>query len=709
MWSSTVFPFCAVLLWTALKDLYEDRRRQRDDDAENMRRCLRYDVNAKEFVQARWIDVLCGDILLTFVDEAFPADVLLVRAANGQAYISTVNLDGETNLKERRPADLLSALCDMQEAGVEPPRGEGMSGQYRSAVLSMAAQTAGLLHQEGLKVELKAPSAVLGDMDGFALLERQSNEATAKLVSLKVKQPCALDYELFVPRGCLLRNTPYVISIAAYCGHDTKTRLNSSEPQAKFSNMQKNLNRGVQGLVATLVLFCIYATIVGAAMENDDGINPFQRFVWYWIILYQIVPISLYVGFEIIKLVLGFNIGRDPQMVDPKTNVPALARTADLVEELGQVGFVFSDKTGTLTENEMVFAHACVAGHDLGDFRTAAAKEKGGVEESLRILSNPSDALFKDVRWFFINLAVNHSAQVEMGKDGEPVFQGSSPDEVAFASAAKSVGVVFKARNRKPGSSSWDIVLQAPSQEGEIVFNVLCEIPFSSDRKRMSVVVEHKGECFVFTKGADNVMGPLCSRALDGSFVKSLSQYSKLGLRTLVIASKRVERKFITSWLERWKEAGASGEVREAKMADVAMEVEHSLDPLGITAIEDRLQDGVPAAIVSIKAAGIRFWVLTGDKTETAVEIVRACNLFDDSMRLAYMVNCSSEKHALQLLEDAEKELDTVDNGGLVIDGTFVQHVISAPQNRKFLYNLAIGTRACVCCRLSPEQKKKIG
>ncbi|CAK9013363.1 Phospholipid-transporting ATPase ID (ATPase class I type 8B member 2) (P4-ATPase flippase complex alpha subunit ATP8B2), partial [Durusdinium trenchii] len=468
--------------------------------------------------------------------------------------------------------------------------------------------------------------------------------------------------------------------------------------------MQVYLNRGVQGLVIALILWCIYcatsAEIQGVSVA--DGRNWFLRFLFYWIILYQIIPISLYVFFEIVKLVLGFQINRDPQMVDPRSKLGATARTADLVEEMGQVNFVFSDKTGTLTENEMVFAHCCVChdadARDLGDFRQTAklvekAEEPPGVAEGKLILSSTQDPRHAEVLWFFVNLATNHSVQVE-GEGTNKKFEGSSADEVAFVEAAKDVGVTFVSRTRIPGTSSTEVVLKGPGSK-DFTFTILCEIPFSSDRKRMSVIVKHEGEYWCLCKGADNIMGPLCDRPLGGSLGASLTQYSKLGLRTLVIASKKMDdQEFVEDWLVRWKEATVS-EDREAEMARVASEVEHSLKAAGVTAIEDKLQDGVPEAITSIKAAGIRFWVLTGDKTETAVEIAKACKLFSDSMTLAYLVNCSNESQALQLIEDAKTTLDGKPDGGLVLDGTFVQQILTSKDGRPMLYELAMASKSC--------------
>jgi len=397
-------------------------------------------------------------------------------------------------------------------------------------------------------------------------------------------------------------------------------------------------------------------------------------------------------------------------MVDPTTQKPALARTADLVEEMGQVNFVFSDKTGTLTENEMVFARCCVAEQDLGDFRsghTLLQDPPPGVAEVKRILKADPNRRF-EVRWFFFCLVVCHTVQVDIDDEGEPHFSGSSPDEVAFLEAARSVGITFKARRRLPGSSGWEVHLAGPSGEGNHIFTVICEIPFTSDRKRMSVVCEFKGEFFCITKGADNVMGPLCDEAFSEVVLDHLTKYSKLGLRTLTIASKVVERSFLEEWQKRYLEAQARNPNGGEESAQVAAQMEHSLMLSGITAIEDRLQEGVPEAITTIKAAGIRFWVLTGDKTETAVEIVRACRLFTEEMRLSYLVDCKSSEHAVQMLQASQQKLQGASEAGLIMDGTFVKFVLQQDQGRVLLYNLAMASKACVCCRLSPMQKQKL-
>mmetsp|Transcript_111347 Transcript_111347/g.175453 ORF Transcript_111347/g.175453 Transcript_111347/m.175453 type:complete len:1136 (+) Transcript_111347:57-3464(+) len=707
MWSSTVVPFVGVLIWTALKDMYEDMRRKRDDDRENFRKCWRFNIGANRFEQVAWRDVLCGDLLWTIADEAFPADLLLLRACGGQAFISTVNLDGETNLKERQPPNLCSAA--MEQAGKDLQESDAQKlDQFRISLGKFVMD-------QGFQTEFDVPKVGLTEYGGAVELNSSSEPVRQALAQLKISSPCYLNYENFVPRGCVLRNTPWILSIAAYVGDDTKTRLNVAKTDAKISNMQRYLNRCVIGLVLFLCTFCIYAAIMDALVGADDADdeNSFVRALQYWIILYQIVPISLYVCFEIMKLVLGFQINMDNQMVDKRTNTRAFARTADLVEELGQVDFIFSDKTGTLTENEMVFARCCIQGGDLGDFRSSGQGQIApGIAETQKILASTTDARRAEVRWFFFCLTTCHSAQVDLDANSVPVFSGSSPDEVAFLDCAHACGISFHGRRRLPGVGGWELRVVGPPGESPHILSVLCEIPFNSDRKRMSIICEHKGEFFCITKGADNVISQLCDEPFSDSVTQHLMNYSKQGLRTLAIASKIVDQRFLEDWQAKWvktcNDSSLSSLEREKRLADIAAEMEHSLILSGISAIEDKLQEGVPQAITTVKAAGIRFWVLTGDKTETAVEIVRACKLFTEDMTLAYMVNASTEKDCLELLAAAKQKMKGQEGGGIILDGTFVKFALLNQEARLGLYELAIVSKACVCCRLSPQQKRKL-
>lgn len=607
--------------------------------------------------------------------------------------MSTVNLDGETNLKERRAQDLCSGFCQLVVAG---------SGEVKSVeqIHQLGKQIARQIVEQGLIINLEDPKP--GPMiSGTVQLNSPTAAVSAVLAKCKTGDVGYLSADNFLLRGCVLRNTPWIVGAVAYAGSCAKVNLNVPASTPKVSNLQRFLNRVVISLVCILFVVCLYTALITAfAIENDY--SPIENFCIYWIILYQVVPISLYVLFEAAKLCLAVQVNIDKSMIDERNNTPALARTADLMEEMGQVDFVFSDKTGTLTENEMVFAKAHTANVELGDFRG-----DGPTVEAVksRLSEMSKDPTSSDIWWYFFCVAVCHDASVDMVDNGSPSYTGNSSEEVAFLEAAALVGIMLVSRKRMAGSSGWELHIQTP--QGEQVVTTVCDIPFSSDRKRMSVICRYKSQAYIMTKGADSVMNPLCNHFND-VVLENLQIYSSQGLRTLVMGRKAIDNAFLDPWLVRMENARHALDDREERMAAVAAEIENNLTFTGILSLEDRLQPGVSESISTLKSAGIRFWVLTGDKTETAVEIVRACQLFTPETKLAYAVSASSSERASELLASAKQTLMGSKDGGLVLDGTLVSYALMLPADRHSIYELACMSRSCVCCRLSPLQKRKL-
>ena len=128
---------------------------------------------------------------------------------------------------------------------------------------------------------------------------------------------------------------------------------------------------------------------------------------------------------------------------------------------------------------------------------------------------------------------------------------------------------------------------------------------------------------------------------------KSLLDLSGLGLRTLCVAHKVISKAEALEWLSSYKEAASSLQDRAEKLDNVAENLEKGMQLLGITAIEDRLQDEVPECIEDFKRAGIVVWMLTGDKEETAVNIGHSCNLLANDTKTFYIskINSAQEYH----------------------------------------------------------------
>eukprot|EP00928_Gymnodinium_smaydae_P030759 TRINITY_DN22780_c0_g3_i1.p1 TRINITY_DN22780_c0_g3~~TRINITY_DN22780_c0_g3_i1.p1 ORF type:complete len:1234 (-),score=247.61 TRINITY_DN22780_c0_g3_i1:375-4076(-) len=733
---SKVGPFLMVLLLTACKDLFEDMRRRRDDKKENNRLVQRLNLQERRFEAVKWCDVLVGDLLYIADEEAFPADLIALSVAQDhEMYISTVMLDGETNLKVKEVPGVLAVMAE-EAKEVKVPAEWQQQAEFKAALASAYR----LLECSNGTMELAVgvPTAVISEVSG-----------KISGVGPEMKKGSVLE-ENFLPRGCVLRNTPYMLGVAAYVGEHTKTRMNATSAKLKFANMQHALNGSVRGLLLFVFGICLFMTCA-AEFEllgpKSSSQPPYILYLMFCIAFYHAVPISLYVVYEMLKLVLAFKLNMDPQLAD-ESGQGATARTSDLMEEMGQVDFVFSDKTGTLTANDMVFARCHVNGQDLGDFRVQppstgptfsnaqksprrsfmgrrsqtkeeevptsapsdeACREPQGLCEARKWLDGSmGESAREAMLWFFKCLGLCHNAQVEQLETG-PKYACMSPDEIALCAAGQTVGVAFTERRRLAGRQC-QVDLTLPDGTVE-TWDVVHEIPFSSFRKRMSVVVRKGDSIYIMTKGADAVMEPLLAEGLSKAAKSDLYDFAVAGLRGLVVASRHLSQEFFENWIAQYENilGALDAAARDRHIEELNSLLEIDMDFVGLTGVEDRLQDGVPAAIQKLKDAGCRVWVLTGDKTETAVNIARSCQLFADTTTLAYVTSKGgSEEAALQALNDAQRTFNGVDDAGLVIDGATLLTAMENTECRQRIFELGMSSRSCVCTRLSPKQKLEI-
>ncbi|KFV07826.1 putative phospholipid-transporting ATPase VD, partial [Tauraco erythrolophus] len=314
-------------------------------------------------------------------------------------------------------------------------------------------------------------------------------------------------------------------------------------------------------------------------------------------------------------------------------------------------------------------------------------------------------------------------------------YEAESPDEAALVHAARAYKCILQSRT--PDQVTVDF-----AGLGSLTFQLLHILPFDSVRKRMSVVVRHpvSNKVVVYTKGADSVMMDLLRTASEGTSnseteqkkikertQKHLDDYARRGLRTLCIAKKVMSDAEYAEWLNHHFLAETSIDNREELLLESAIRLETRLTLLGATGIEDRLQEGVPDTIQALRKAGIKIWMLTGDKRETAVNIAYACKLLEPDDRIFTLKSQSRDACALmmskilesiqktnsakkkpnQKLENVSANLSTQAPGfsaGLVIDGRTLEHVLHDSLQNIFL-ELTEKCRAVVCCQATPLQK----
>ncbi|OAC98105.1 hypothetical protein MUCCIDRAFT_150463 [Mucor lusitanicus CBS 277.49] len=684
---TTLGPLVIVLLITAVKEIIEDFGVHKSDRELNSRKCKIYD--GSQFVDKPWRDLQVGDICRIDNSQFFPADLILLSSSEpeGLCYIETSNLDGEVNLKIKQ------ALPE-------------------TAIHTSPAQ---LSTMEGV-IKSEQPNNRLYNYDGTL------TTANHGLGS----RDYPLDPSMLLLRGAQLRNTSWIYGLVVFTGHETKLMLNSSKKPTKASNVTRITNRNIMYLFAMLVAMSILCSVGSYAISKKDGDardymmipdaelgKEFGLNILTFMILFNsFIPISLMVTMEIVKYIQAIMIDNDLDIYYEKTDTPAVARSSSLIEELGQVEYVFSDKTGTLTCNEMEFRQCSIGGLSYAtlpdpDKRPTSDNDPNG-QYSFQQLETHLDTSPDQyvINEFLTSLMTCHTVIPEMDQElGKVIYQASSPDEAALVNGASDVfGYQFTAR--KPHSIT---CLRKGVEEEYQILNV-CE--FNSTRKRMSVVLRGPdGRVKLYCKGADTVILERLSK--DNPFVEPtlahLENYACEGLRTLCFAMRDISDDEYKHWAAIYEKASTTLVDRAQELDNAAELIEKDMFLLGATAIEDKLQDGVPDTIHTLHEANIKVWVLTGDRQETAINIGYSCKLLTEEMDL---IICDEEDHmsTKAFLEDKLAHVLTLsehmehDPFALIIEGKALTYALEKDLEKTF-YDLATRCKAVVCCRVSPLQK----
>ncbi|EDV25711.1 uncharacterized protein TRIADDRAFT_56098 [Trichoplax adhaerens] len=656
---TSVAPLLFVVTITAIKQAYEDWLRHKSDNKVNNRSIEVVRDGTLKGVPSR--NVAVGDVVRVSNEQELPCDLVLLSSSevDGSCYIMTMNLDGETNLKPRL------ALSD--------------TVAWRSCEDITSSSL-------DIDVDCQLPTPDL------------------------YKSLCSDNLLL---RGARLRNTDYIFGMAVYTGVDTKVALNQQQKKHKFSAVEKALNKFLAVFMVLLVIQVIFCGIastvwqrlelpaymgISRATEASGIINIFLSFL---VLFNYIIPISLYVTIgrflssELQKFFGAMFIGWDIKMYDSKMDEVAKANTSDLNEELGQIEYLFSDKTGTLTQNDMQFRQCSIYGKR---YKEIDGNLQLLLDQNYESLEDSSDSL----QQFLIALAVCHTVKTEHEASTDSiVYQASSPDEKALVEAASKFGVSF----RDCVDNAHVVLVHGKLQR----FKILHVLEFDSDRKRMSVIVKDpSGNTILICKGAES---SVLSRAKDGAITHTnndVNYYAKHGLRTLVIAFRRLSVADYEMMNEKLHEAKTAIGDRDAKLASAYDYVERDLTIIGATAVEDKLQECVTETLESLREAGIKVWVLTGDKQETAVNISHSCGHFSTGMEIM-TVNANNNVECSSLLQDVKVKIDGSPGGtkfALVINGMSLSFALSSCQD--LLLSVTKHCEAVLCCRMSPLQKAKI-
>lgn len=474
-------------------------------------------------------------------------------------------------------------------------------------------------------------------------------------------------------RGCVLRNTDFVIGLVVNTGHDTKIMMSSAKTKSKTSNLESQSSTQIVYIILMLAFLCFWGATGMSIWNTSHDVSTiwylhwtfsavpywFVKFFYFFLLHASYIPVSLYVSMATARFFQSRFMNADLDMYYSPTDTPALTRTMTLNEELGQISHIFSDKTGTLTCNVMDFRKASINGVSYGVGITEIGKASWALqgkeippevlEGEARAKANavphvsfycPTYERDRDakgeqadkINQFFRVLSICHDVIAEKADGGYTKLSASNPDDEALVFAAKYFGFEFTDRRDK-----MVVIVNKATGEEELV-ELLESIDFTSKRKRMSVVLrDTDGKIRIYIKGADTVMMERFRAGQDALMAKTendMRVFAIEGLRCLLIGFAEIEEETYRQWSKQYRDV--SSDIHEIdkmkkgmpnRIEELQNELEQGITLLGATAIEDRLQDGVPETIAELAKASIKIWVLTGDKEETAINIAVACNL----------------------------------------------------------------------------------
>ncbi|EXJ62722.1 phospholipid-translocating ATPase [Cladophialophora yegresii CBS 114405] len=721
--STYIVPLGVVLTIAIGKEAVDDIvRRRRDAEANaELFTVLSFSDTGRDGVvevQKKSRDIKVGHVLRLEKNQRVPADVVILQSrltelrddsrgygtdapssqASGETFIRTDQLDGETDWKLRLPSPLSQSLTlrDLQRLKITAGAPDKKVNEF-VGTLEFQPRQASAYDPHGLKEDLA------DDHGGSSELDRSAADRVTSA-------PLTIDNTAWA--NTVLASSTTTYGAVIYTGRQTRSALSTSPSRSKTGLLEYEINN----LTKILCIMTLSLSIILVALE---GFEPSNKKPWYvaitiYLILFStIIPISLRVNLDMGKTVYAHFIHQDKGI--PGTVV----RTSTIPEDLGRIEYLLSDKTGTLTQNEMQLRKIHVgtvayAGEAMDEvaayveqaFATGAGH--GSKASELGSTTKTRREIGVRVRDLVLALALCHNVTPTTEEiDGEKVvsYQASSPDEIAIVEFTESVGLRVLQRDRE------NIVLQSVSTAQIVVRAEIKDIfPFTSDSKRMGIVVSitseipglsSTGELWFFQKGADTVMTSIV--AANDWLDEETANMAREGLRTLVVGRKRLSQQQYADFSSEYSDASLALHDRDSGMASVVKtHLEHDLELLGVTGVEDRLQKDVKPSLELLRNAGVKIWMLTGDKIETARCVAVSARLVARGQNIFTVAKLKAKQAAKDALDVMRNQTESA----LLIDGDSLHLMLS--QFRTEFITIAVQLPAVIACRCSPTQKADV-
>eukprot|EP01053_Blabericola_migrator_P012304 Blabericola_migrator_1__12303@NODE_76_length_15181_cov_143_848948_g68_i0_p1_GENE_NODE_76_length_15181_cov_143_848948_g68_i0NODE_76_length_15181_cov_143_848948_g68_i0_p1_ORF_typecomplete_len1255_score242_95PhoLip_ATPase_C/PF16212_5/1_4e03PhoLip_ATPase_C/PF16212_5/5_4e54Hydrolase/PF00702_26/4_8e37E1E2_ATPase/PF00122_20/1_4e23E1E2_ATPase/PF00122_20/8e03E1E2_ATPase/PF00122_20/1_3e04Cation_ATPase/PF13246_6/1_9e15Cation_ATPase/PF13246_6/1_7e02PhoLip_ATPase_N/PF16209_5/5_5e15PhoLip_ATPase_N/PF16209_5/6 len=639
-------------------------------------------------------NIRTGHVLRLHAGQRVPCDVLLLKTlspeSDGTTFVRTDQLDGETDWKLRRAVATTQQCTDEFLADlaaivdVEPPRKE-------------------IYEFNGTMTFTKPRSLSVSGRD----IDVGRNVTTFRE---------SLNLENTLWTNSVVTSGPILV-LALFTGKETRAAMHATKSRTKMGRFDLEVNRVSKFLCAVLLIFSFF--LASAKPLSSITTIYFIRFV---LLLSSIIPISLRVNLDMAKIVYSLMISQDREISG------TVVRNSQLPEELGRIDVLFSDKTGTITKNKMTLQKIGISA------RIYVINNVSSLYQELRNPKYSQRELFcaagrrqthAKVRNMISAMALCHSV-MPIRDEVSLSYQASSPDEMALVQfCANFLGI--KLVNRTDQYMQIEIENFGAADDGTgcpsclATFRILEVFQFSSSRKRMGIVLQQDNseKIFFLAKGAEVVILPMLMTRPQW-LEEEIDSFARSGLRSLVFAGSELSLEQWHKFKTDYTEAKTSLIEREARCNSVIEKLlERELELLGITGVEDELQRDVAETVETLGQAGVKIWMLTGDKTETALCIATSAGL---KSRNDQVISVTSETHRTahqigfaltNLLSGIGIDQDHRWTSGelplvLCVDGQCLDKILPDIYLSRLLVDVSSKCRGVLCCRCSPTQKSQI-
>ncbi|CAF1330163.1 unnamed protein product [Adineta steineri] len=696
-WAPLIFVICVSMMREGYDDI---KRAYRDREINSQKYILLNENGDRQSIQSSELQV--SDIIIIQKNQRVPADVVLLQTSDksGTCFIRTDQLDGETDWKLR----IASSLTQSQDI----------------SLLTSDKNLTGKIHAE-------PPCLSIHEFNG--------------VISWKGDEPLTVENTLW--SGTVLASGEAICCVI-YTGSDTRMVMNTSKPRSKIGLVDKEIN------TLTKLLFLASAILSFVIVGLKGFYGPWYRYLVRFFLLFSyMIPISLRINLDMGKIAYAWFIQKDEEIPG------SVVRSSTIPEELGRIGYLLSDKTGTLTQNLMIFKRlhlgtvsytnenqSEISNALTQQYRTintpvnetqqttlpsskirSVVKKTGPSKiceavKALAICHNVTPVFEeRSIRSLDSSLELNNGRRsppdtpltsatslntlngsdiIELLPTRTVTYQASSPDEIALVEWTEHAGLALVHRDLQT------LTLELNSPRQLFHYKILQMFPFTSETKRMGIIVhdEQTDEIIFYLKGADIVMQTIVQ--YNDWLQEECSNMAREGLRTLVIAKKQLTTEQYQAFEQRLIKARLQTIDRNRRVNEVIETLENDMELLCITGVEDKLQENVRQTLETLRNAGIKVWMLTGDKLETATCIAKSSKLIGRDYDIYTFNQIATRETCLQEINMFKRKNDAC----LIITGDTLQICLSFYE--KELMDIAINCPAVVVCRCSPTQKANV-